>query len=472
MATKERLNICFIGHVDSGKSTTVGILAYKLGCIDKRKMDKHEKDSADLNKASFKYAFVADKHKAERERGITMDSKTFGMETEKFLLNVIDCPGHKDFIKNMVKGSAQADVAVCIIPAGQGEFEGALAGGIMREHIMICGILGVPKMVYLVNKIDTVLPEFQEQRFGEIVKELKTIAKGCHPDKNPIFLPISAFNNVNIVKDSDRLNWFCGWEGMDCTQSKAVINSLEEALNFQSVPPRPLDKPLRGSINDSLKISGIGTVLTGQVISGILKQGQQVIIQPADVRGEIKSLEIHKQSVPEVPSGENCGFVLKVTGGDPAHIKTGHVFSDPKNNPVTPCSGARAKIIVVDHPKGIKKGYTPVMDVGTAHVPCKLAKFLSKRPKGTKEEVMEPEIAMKGDTLTAVLMPQKPVVMESAKVTPQLGRCSLRDGGRVFGLGAVDYIYTETELVDMGCRNDPKAPTVAGDLKDKKKKKK
>lgn len=469
MATKERLNICFIGHVDSGKSTTVGNLAYRLGCVDKRKMEKLEKEANEMGKGSFWLAHVTDTNKAERDRGITITTTLIKIETSRYSLNVIDCPGHKDFIKNMVTGTAQADCGVVLVPAGAGEFEGALAGGVMKEHILISGILGVPKLIFAINKIDLVPEEDQERRIREIITELRTLTKGSHPDQNPIFIVISAYNNINLVKGSERLKTYAGWKGKDENGNDVIVNTLEEALDYQRVPPRPVEKPLRVPLNDSLKISGIGTVLTGQVVSGKLTQGMQVVIQPGDIKGEIKSLEIHKTSVPEVPAGENCGFVLKVTSGDAAHIKTGYVLSEAKKDTVQPCSGARARIIIVDHPKGIKRGYTPVMDLGTSHVPVKIAKFLSKRPKGSKEEVSEPDIAMRGDTLFAVIVPQKPCVMESAKKTPQLGRLALRDGGKVVGLGAVDIIYNDAELIELGCKADPKAPAPV--KKDTKKKK-
>lgn len=470
MATKERLNVCFIGHVDSGKSTTVGNFACQMGGIDKRRLEKLEKEAKEMGKGSFYLAHICDKAKAEQERGITINTTLIKIETNRYSLNVIDCPGHKDFIKNMVTGTSQADVGIVIVPAGAGEFEGALAGGVMKEHIIISGVLGVPKLMFLINKIDKVPAEEQERRYAEICNELKAIAKGNHPDKNPICLPISAYHNINLSAKSPGLDWFKGWEGVDpVTKAPVMITNLEAALDYQTIPERPINKPLRVLLNDSLKISGIGTVLTGQVVSGTLSVGQQVCVSPCDIKGEIKSLEIHKKSVPSVPAGENCGFVFKATSGDASFIKTGYVLCDATNEPLKPSPGAKAKVIIIDHPKGVKVGYTPVMDLGTSHVPVKLSKFLSKRPKGAKEEIPDPDIALKGETLTAVIVPQKQCAMESTKSTPQLGRLAMRDGGRVVGLGAIGGIFSDAELIAMGCKADPKAK--AAEKTDKKKKK-
>ncbi|KAM0678114.1 Elongation factor 1-alpha 1 [Binucleata daphniae] len=447
--SKEKLSICFIGHVDSGKSTTVGNLAFQLGAVDQRKMDKLKKEAELKGKQSFHYAFVTDKNEAERDRGITITTTLIKIETNRYNLNVIDCPGHKDFIKNMVTGTAQADVGVVIVPSAEGEFESAISGGTLRDHIMISGVLGVKSLIVCVNKLDTIAPDMQEKRFNEVRNEMFNIINTIHPDKNPIILPISGIMGINIVEKGEKFGWYKGWK--KTPEQEVPVTSLEGALDFQTVPPRNNDKPLRVPLNDSLKVPGIGTVLTGQVIAGKLTPGMQVVVQPSQVYGEIKSLEIHKQAVPEVLSGENCGFVLKVTKGDTAHIKSGHVLSDIKNNPVKLANGAQANIIIVEHPKGVKKGYCPVMDLGTSHVPVKLAKLISKKMKGIAEAVTDPAIVEKGETVTAIIMPQKPCVMEGIKENAQLGRLALRDGGKIVGIGAIVKTMTDEQLKAEGC---------------------
>ncbi|KAM0674507.1 Ef1a-f2p [Gurleya vavrai] len=465
--SKEKLSICFIGHVDSGKSTTVGNLAYQLGFVDQRKMDKLKKEAELKGKTSFHYAFVTDKNEAERDRGITITTTLIKIETGKYNLNVIDCPGHKDFIKNMVTGTAQADVGVVIVPSAEGEFESAISGGTLRDHIMISGVLGVKNLIVCVNKLDTIPEANQEKRFSEVRNEMFNIINTIHPDKNPIILPISGICGINIIDKGEKFSWFKGWK--KTAEDPTSVITLEGALDFQTVPPRLTNKPLRVPLNDSLKVPGIGTVLTGQVIAGKLTPGMQVVVHPSGVYGEIKSLEVHKQAVPEVLAGENCGFVLKVTKGDTAHIKAGHVLSDIKNNPVKLVSGAKANIIIVEHPKGVKRGYCPVMDLGTSHVPVKLAKLISKKCKGVAEPVLEPIIVEKGETVAAVIMPQKPCVMEGIKENAQLGRLALRDGGRIVGIGAIMSTMTDEELKTEGCIEEEKK-VAAKDVKPKKKK--
>lgn len=463
--SKERLNVCFIGHVDSGKSTTVGNLAFQLGCVDARRMEKLKKEAEEKGKGTFSFAFVTDRNEAERDRGITITTTLIKIETGKYALNVIDCPGHKDFIKNMVTGTSQADCATVMVPCAKGEFESAISGGTLREHIMISGILGVPKLIFCVNKMDTIPEEMQEGRFNEVSDEMRRIAKTIHPDKDPIIIPISGYQGINIINKGAKFAWFKGWESQ--TGKGERVFTLESAFDYQSVPPRPIDKPLRMPLNDNIQVKGIGTVLTGQVISGKLVQGQQVTILPCNVIGEVKSLEIHKMAVPEALAGENCGFVLKITSGNIDHVKTGHVLSSTKQDTVKLSHGAKAKIIIVDHPKGIKKGYTPVMDVGTCHVPVRIAQLVSKKAKGSKDDVLNPDIAFKGDNVTAIIIPQKPCIMEPRTCTPQLGRLALRDGGKIVGIGAVEEILTQEVLVTMGLIEDAKAGAAKTRLRQK-----
>merc|ERR1711915_966112 len=439
-------NVCFIGHVDSGKSTTVGNLAYQLGAIDPRKMDKLRDEAERRGRGTFSYAYVMDMSAAERERGITITTSLMKLETKKHMLNVIDCPGHQDFIKNMVTGAAQADVGVVLVPCATGEFESCISGGTLKDHIMISGVLGCKKLIVCVNKVDTIDENKRESRFDEVAKEMKGIISKSHPDKNPIIIPISGYHGINIVDDGDKFSWFKGHTITNTDGTTLTINTLEGALNSQVPPPRPIDKPLRMPIDSVHKIAGIGMVYTGRVSTGVIKPGMSISVQPTGVIAECKTLEIHKQSKQEVLSGENCGVALKApTKGNTALIKPGHVFSDNKNEPCEIAEAAKAKIVVVEHPKGIKPGYCPVMDLGTHHVPCQITKFFSKRIPGVKEELQSPEVVSKGENVTCIIHPQKQVVMETIKEVPSLARFALRDGGRIVGIGAIDHRYTKED---------------------------
>merc|ERR1711890_131929 len=210
---KTHVNVVVIGHVDSGKSTTTGHLIYKCGGIDKRTIEKFEKEAAGLGKGSFKYAWVLDKLKAERERGITIDIALWKFETPKYHVTVIDAPGHRDFIKNMITGTSQADCAILIIAGGTGEFEAGISkDGQTREHALLAYTLGVKQMIVAINKMDSTEPKYSENRFKEIVKEVSNYVKkiGYNP-KTIAFVPISGWHGDNMIEKTSNMSWYKGW---------------------------------------------------------------------------------------------------------------------------------------------------------------------------------------------------------------------------------------------------------------------
>uniref|UniRef100_A0A023FY92 Putative translation elongation factor ef-1 alpha/tu n=1 Tax=Amblyomma parvum TaxID=251391 RepID=A0A023FY92_AMBPA len=263
---KTHINIVVIGHVDSGKSTTTGHLIYKCGGIDKRTIEKFEKEAQEMGKGSFKYAWVLDKLKAERERGITIDITLWKFETPKYYVTVIDAPGHRDFIKNMITGTSQADCAVLIVAAGTGEFEAGISkNGQTREHALLAYTLGVKQMIVGVNKMDTTEPPFSQTRFEEIQKEVSAYIKkiGYNPATVP-FVPISGWNGDNMLEPSTNMPWYKGWS-IERKSGKSEGKTLLQALDAMEPPTRPTDKPLRLPLQDVYKIGGIGTVPVGRV---------------------------------------------------------------------------------------------------------------------------------------------------------------------------------------------------------------
>ncbi|WUR05142.1 elongation factor 1-alpha 1 (EF1A1) [Vairimorpha necatrix] len=451
---KKQLNVCFIGHVDSGKSTAVGQLAYQLGAIDKRLIEKYKKEASDNNKSSFFLAYATDTTAAEKERGITIQTSLIKIPTNKFTLNVLDCPGHRDFIKNMVTGAAQADVGVVMVPATG--FEACVGEtGILKAHITISAVLGCSKLIVCVNKMDEVEESRRETRFQEIKNEMLRIAKLYHSDKNPIILPISAFCNINLVESSPRFEWFKGWT---CPKTKTVVNTLEGALDFQEEPPRMNDKPLRMPIVQKHKISGIGFVYTGRIDTGFAVPNMQVQIEPAGVTTEIKTLEIHREAKQKVHCGENCGVAFKnATKGDFNQVKPGNVISDAKNKPVQLFRGCIAKIVVVDKKKGLAAGYTPTLDLGIMHVPVKVQHILKKKSPKDTAPVDNPERIEQGDNAMVVLVPQKPCVMEMASEFPSLGRFALRDSNNIVCIGSIASLCSDEELEKYGVKIEKKA---------------
>ena len=291
---KIHMNLVVIGHVDAGKSTATGHLIYKCGGIDKRTIEKFEKEAAEMGKSSFKYAWVLDKLKAERERGITIDIALWKFESPKSVFTIIDAPGHRDFIKNMITGTSQADAAVLMIDSTTGGFEAGISKeGQTREHAMLAFTLGVKQMVVCTNKMDDKSVQYKEERFNEIVKEVKSYLKktGYNVEAKVKFIPISGWVGDNMLESSDNMKWYKG-------------PTLLGALDQLDVPTRPHDKPLRLPLQDVYKIGGIGTVPVGRVETGIMKPGDVVVFAPGGATTEVKSIEMHHEQLAEASPGE------------------------------------------------------------------------------------------------------------------------------------------------------------------------
>jgi len=329
---KVHINIVVIGHVDSGKSTTTGHLIYKCGGIDKRTIEKFEKEAQEMGKGSFKYAWVLDKLKAERERGITIDIALWKFETAKYYITIIDAPGHRDFIKNMITGTSQADCAVLVVACGTGEFEAGISkNGQTREHALLAYTLGVKQMIVACNKMDTTEPPFSDSRFNEVVTEVSNYLKkiGYNPKAIP-YVPISGFHGDNMLEASDKMSWYKGWN-IERKEGNASGKTLLEALDAILPPARPTDKALRLPLQDVYKIGGIGTVPVGRVETGIMKPGMIVTFAPQNLTTEVKSIEMHHEALQEALPGDNVGFNIKNVSVK--EIRRGNVAGDSKSDP-------------------------------------------------------------------------------------------------------------------------------------------
>jgi len=425
---KIHINIVVIGHVDSGKSTTTGHLIYKCGGIDKRTIEKFEKEANDMGKGSFKYAWVLDKLKAERERGITIDIALWKFESPKYYFTIIDAPGHRDFIKNMITGTSQADVAVLVIASPQGEFEAGISkDGQTREHALLAYTLGVKQIIVVVNKMDEKTVGYKEDRYEEIKKEVSAYLKkvGYNPEKVP-FVPISGWNGDNMIEKSANLPWYKG-------------PTLLEALDSVEPPKRPFDKPLRLPLQDVYKIGGIGTVPVGRVETGILKPGAVVTFSPAGITTEVKSVEMHHESLAEALPGDNVGFNVKNVSVK--EIRRGMVCGDSKQDPPQECDNFLAQVIILNHPGQIQQGYAPVLDCHTTHIACKFAELITKVDRRTGKELeANPKAVKNGDAAIVKLIPQKPMCVESFTEYPPLGRFAVRDMRQTVAVGVIKSV--------------------------------
>src|SRR3990172_3318869 len=417
MPAKPHLNLVFIGHVDHGKSTTVGRILYDSGSIDPHELENLKKLAEQMGKATFEFAFVMDQVKEERERGLTIDVAHKRFDTDKYYFTIIDAPGHRDFVKNMITGTSQADAAVLVVGAAEGPQTQT------REHVFLARTLGVEQLIIAVNKMDATKPEYNEARFNEIKAEVSTLLKsvGYKVDKIP-FIPISAYKGDNITKSSSKIGWYKGL-------------TLVAALNELHVPPKPTDKALRLPVQDVYSITGAGTVPVGRIETGILKVGMKVHFMPADKIGEVKSIEMHHEALQQAEPGDNVGF--NVRGVDKKDLRRGDV-AGPTDNPPTVAKSFTAQIVVLNHPSVITVGYTPVFHAHTAQVACtfeEIQKSLDPKTGATKQE--KPDFIKTGDAAIVKIRPTKPMVIESFKAFPQMGRFAIRDMGQTVAAGQV-----------------------------------
>jgi elongation factor 1-alpha len=429
---KTHVNIVVIGHVDAGKSTTTGHLIYKCGGIDKRTMEKYEKESRELGKPSFKYAWVLDQLKAERERGVTINIGLWKFETKNFVFTIIDAPGHRDFIKNMITGTSQADIAMLIVSSAKGEFETGISdSGQTKEHALLAFTLGVKQMIVVVNKMDNETVKYSQERFKEIKDEVSQNLKriGYNPDNIP-FIPVSGWQGDNLIERSENLTWYDG-------------PTLLETLDQVTPPKRPTEKPLRVPLQDVYKIGGIGTVPVGRVETGIMTIGMNVVFAPVGIRTEVRSIEMHHDKMERAEPGDNIGF--NVRGVAVNELKRGYVCGQVENDPPRECESFTANLIILNHPGEIHVGYTPVIDCHTCHIACKFEQLLQTLDKRNGTVIEEnPKCVKKGQGVNVVLVPKKSMVVESFKEYPPLGRFAVRDMRQTVAVGIVKTVVKKS----------------------------
>lgn len=415
MAEKEHLNLIFIGHVDHGKSTSVGRILYETGALSEQQLRKLKDEAEKVGKATFEFAFTMDTLKEERERGVTIDLAHKEFQTDKYYFTIIDAPGHRDFVKNMITGASQADAAVIVCSAKDG------VQAQTKEHAFLAKVLGIKQFIVAINKMDAV--NWEEAKYNEVVTSLKTLMKnvGYKVDEIP-FVPYSAYSGGNIASRAEQTPWYKGPTLIDC-------------FNNFTVPTKPLDKPLRMPVQDVFTITGHGTVPVGRIETGILKPGMKVCFMPSGATSEVKKIEMHHQELKQAIPGDNVGFNVK--GVDKKDIRRGEVVG-PADAPPTVAAEFTAQVVVLDHPTAITKGYTPVFHMHTAQIACTVVEIVEKKdPKTGQTMQKNPDFIKTGDIAILRIKPLRPVVVEKFSDFPALGRFAIRDMGQTVAAGVV-----------------------------------
>jgi len=413
---KPHMNIVFVGHVDHGKSTTVGRLLFDSGTIEEQVLRKLKEEAERLGKGGFEFAFVMDELKEERERGVTIDLSHKKFTTPKFDFTIIDAPGHRDFIKNMITGASQADAAVLVVGT-----EGVQAQ--TKEHAFLCKTLGVTQVIVACNKMD--LAKYDQKKFEQTKADALALLKSVGYKVETIqVLPLASYPGDNVVKKSTNMPWYTG-------------PTLLEALDKLNIPEKPTNLPLRMPLQDVYNIKGIGVVPVGRIETGVMKVGDKIIIVPAregkGVVGEVKSIEMHHEAITEAEPGDNVGF--NVRGIELKDIARGDVLGKV-DNPPSVATEFTAQIVVLNHPTVITAGYTPVFHIHTAQVACQFIELVKKINPATGETLQEkPDFIKNGDVAVVKIKPMQPLVIERQKDIPKLAKFAVRDSGNTVAAG-------------------------------------
>ena len=425
---KVHINLVIIGHVDHGKSTTVGRLLYDTKNIDEQEMRKLKDKAKELGKAGFEFAFVMDNLKEEQERGVTIDIAHKKFETPKYYFTIIDAPGHKDFIKNMITGASQADAGVLVVSANPSDGVQAQT----KEHIFLARTLGVDQLIVYVNKMD--MAKYEEKRFNEVKEQVSALLKNVGYKLEEIqFIPGASLEGDNVAEKTKKMSWY---------QGKSLLESFDELKE----PEKPTELPLRLPIQDVYKITGIGVVPVGRVETGIMKVNDKVIVVPGregkGVTGEVKSIEMHHEQMQQAEPGDNIGF--NVRGIGEKDIARGDVLGHTDNVP-TIATEFTAQMVILNHPTVVTVGYTPVFHIHTAQVACQIMKIEKKLDPATGQTKEEnPDFIKNGDAAIVKLKPVAPLVIEKQSEIPQMARFAIRDSGTTVAAGmCIDLVKKE-----------------------------
>ena len=414
---KPNFNVVFVGHVDHGKSTTVGRLMFDSGLVSEQELKKLKEETVKHGKVGFEFAYVMDKVKEERERGLTIDLAYRKLVTDKFEVTIIDAPGHKDFVKNMITGASQADAAFLVIGCDTGVQPQT------KEHLWLLRTMGVDQLAVIINKMDVI--NYDEGKFNKVKEDVVVLLKtvGIKPEKTT-FLAISGLQGDNVVKKSANMPWYKG-------------PSVREQLDLFESPKKPIELPLRMPVQDVYEITGIGTVPVGKIETGVMKPGQKIIVLPGrtgkGIEGEIKTIEMHHEQLPMAEAGDNVG--INIRGVGKKDIARGDVICDAAK-PAKVVLEFTAQIAVINHPTVIAKGYTPVFHVHTAQVPCQFVELQKQLdPRTGQVAKTNPDFIKNGDVAIVKIKPMGNMVLEKQAENPHMARFAIRDAGATVAAG-------------------------------------
>jgi len=414
---KPGMNVVFVGHVDQGKSTAVGRVFFEGGAISDQEMKKFKEEAAKHGKVGFEFAYFTDNLKEERERGVTINLSYKKLLTQNYEVTIIDAPGHKDFVKNMITGASQADAAFLVVGCEDGVQPQT------KEHVWLLRTMGVKNLAVLINKMDVV--KYDEAKYNKAVEDVKVVIKqaGYKPDET-VFIAGSALMGDNMAKKTENMSWYKG------------PTVLEQIDKFPA-PEKPTTLPMRMPIQDVYEITGIGTVPVGKIETGIMKIGQKVIVLPGrsgtGIEGEVRSIEAHHEQLKEGEAGDNVG--INIRGVGKKDMARGDVICDA-TNPAKIVEEFEAQIAVINHPTVIAKGYTPVFHVHTAQVPCQFIELKAKLDPATGQVAEEnPDFLKNGDVAIVKIKPVGNLVLESAEDNPNMARFAIRDAGVTVAAG-------------------------------------
>ncbi len=414
---KPNMNVVFVGHVDAGKSTIVGRMLFDTGAVSEQEMKKHKEEAEKHGKVGFEFAYVMDRIKEERERGVTIDLAYKKILTQKYQITVIDAPGHRDFVKNMITGASQADSAFLVIAAAAGVQPQT------KEHLWLLRTMGVQNLAVAINKMDNV--EYNEEKFNGVKKDVSELIQTVGLDISKInFIACSGLKGDNIAKKSENLGWYKG-------------PTILEQFDLFPEPELPTDLPMRMPIQDVYEITGIGTVPVGKIETGIMKLGQKVMVLPGrtgkGIEGEVKTIEMHHETLPEAQAGDNVG--INVRGVGKKDIARGDVICD-STKPIPVVEEFIAQIAIINHPTVLAKGYTPVFHVHTAQVPCQFVELIAQIDPKTGQVIKEnPDFLKNGDVAKVRIKPQGNLALESQKDNAFTSRFAVRDAGQTVAAG-------------------------------------